>query len=133
VNPLYPQVSARALHRCEYCLAPEIIFNLAFEVEHIVPVIKGGQTDLSNLALACRSCNLYKGATLEATDPVTREKAKLFHPRNDSWQDHFRVHETNGVIEALTPVARVTLMVLKMNSRGQLEARQQWMRLGVYP
>jgi hypothetical protein len=133
VNPFYPQVAARALHQCEYCLAPEVVFNLAFEVEHIIPITKGGQHNLPNLALACRSCNLYKGATLEAIDPRTETMTRLFHPHRDLWQEHFRINETTGVIEALTSVARVTTTVLNMNSRGQVAARQQWMRLGVYP
>jgi pyruvate-formate lyase-activating enzyme len=36
-HPQYTLVAKRAKHRCEYCHAPEIIFNLAFEVDHIVP------------------------------------------------------------------------------------------------
>jgi hypothetical protein len=37
VNPSYPRVAARAGHLCEYCRAPELIFNFPFEVEHIIP------------------------------------------------------------------------------------------------
>lgn len=37
MNPHYPLVSRCAGHRCEYCRAPEAIFNFPFEVEHIVP------------------------------------------------------------------------------------------------
>ena len=49
---LYPQVALRARLRCEYCRAPESVFNLEFEVEHIVPTARGGSDELSNLALA---------------------------------------------------------------------------------
>jgi len=38
------------------------MFNFPFEVEHIAPVSAGGQDEEANLALACRSCNLYKWA-----------------------------------------------------------------------
>ena len=38
MNPLYAPVAARAAHRCEYCRAPEVIFNFRFEVEHIIPL-----------------------------------------------------------------------------------------------
>lgn len=55
MNPLYLQVAERANHRCEYCHAPEVVFNFPFEVEHIIPIAKRGKTDLDNLALACRS------------------------------------------------------------------------------
>ena len=53
-------MSQRAGHRCEYCHAPEAIFNLAFEVEHVIPISRQGADDESNLALACRACNLRK-------------------------------------------------------------------------
>ena len=38
MNPHYPEVALRAGHRCEYCYAPEAVFNLPLEVEHIVPL-----------------------------------------------------------------------------------------------
>ncbi|WP_293142745.1 HNH endonuclease [Okeania sp. SIO3I5] len=60
MNPKYPFVAKRAKHLCEYCYAPEVIFNLAFEVEHIIPIAKGGLNEVQNLALACRICNLRK-------------------------------------------------------------------------
>jgi hypothetical protein len=34
MNPLYARVAARAGDRCEYCHAPEAVFNFPFEVEH---------------------------------------------------------------------------------------------------
>ena len=37
MNDWYPLVAERAGHRCEYCLAPEAVFNFPFEVEHIFP------------------------------------------------------------------------------------------------
>lgn len=60
MNSNYPQVAARAEHRCEYCHAPEIVFHFPFEVEHVIPTSKGRDDNAQNLALACRSCNLYK-------------------------------------------------------------------------
>src|SRR5262249_45421276 len=51
---LYPSIAGRAGHRCEYCRAPEAIFNFPFEVEHIIPVSRGGSDDPSNLAPSCR-------------------------------------------------------------------------------
>ena len=50
-HPQYTLVAKRAKHRCEYCHAPEIIFNLAFEVDHIVPLSKKGDEKPENLAL----------------------------------------------------------------------------------
>lgn len=51
MNPLYPEIAARAEHRCEYCRAPESAFNLRFEIEHIVQQSAGGMTEIYNLAL----------------------------------------------------------------------------------
>lgn len=40
---------------CRYCGEP------ATEIDHIVPISKGGTGELSNLVPACRSCNASKG------------------------------------------------------------------------
>ncbi len=61
MNPLYTRIADRAAHHCEYCHAPELVFNFPFEVEHIIPISRGEADAESNLALACRSCNLRKG------------------------------------------------------------------------
>ena len=61
MNPFYLVIAGRANHRCEYCQAPELIFNFPFEVEHIIPLSRQGSNGNDNLALACRSCNLRKG------------------------------------------------------------------------
>ena len=79
-----------AAHRCEYCRAPEAIFNLPFEVEHIVPTSRGGSADELNHALACRACNVFKSNQLEGHDEVEGKSVRLYHPRQDSWEEHFR-------------------------------------------
>ncbi|MBW4573149.1 MAG: RRXRR domain-containing protein [Tolypothrix carrinoi HA7290-LM1] len=43
--------------KCAYCGAE----NVPFEVEHIYPKSKGGSDRVSNLTLACHSCNQAKG------------------------------------------------------------------------
>jgi 5-methylcytosine-specific restriction endonuclease McrA len=50
----------------------------ALEIEHIVPVVRGGSDDLTNLTLACKPCNLKK-RTLTAAEfghPHIHELAK---------------------------------------------------------
>jgi 5-methylcytosine-specific restriction endonuclease McrA len=133
MNPLYPVVAARAGHRCEYCRAPEGIFNLRFEVEHIFPTSREGLDEVSNCALACRSCNLHKSNQVEGLDELTDEIVRLFHPRNHRWEEHFRVDMESGTIVGLTEIGRVTIVSLQLNRPNQLTARRQWMRLALYP
>ena len=132
MNRYYAEVSDRAGHRCEYCKAPEVVFNFPFEVEHIIPPCAGGDDDLGNLALSCRSCNVFKAAVVQVRDDVTGVDVNLFHPQRDEWAAHFQLGE-DGRIEPMTPTGRVTIQQLRLNVPAQLAARQQWHRLGVYP
>jgi hypothetical protein len=133
VNLRYPTVAERAEHRCEYCRAPEAIFNLPFEVEHIVPTSRGGSDDVANLALACRACNLYKADRLTCRDEETGAEIRLFDPRSQSWNEHFTVDRATGAISGSTVVGRATAACLQMNRTVQLAARLQWMRLDIFP
>lgn len=133
MNPRYAQVALQAAHRCEYCHAPEAVFNLPLEVEHIVPVSRGGDDTAANWALACRACNLYKATHVSGSDPESHAVVRLFHPREDQWEHHFQVDMESGEIVGRTPIGRVTVVRLGMNSEAQIVARQQWMRLGLFP
>jgi hypothetical protein len=133
VNPHYPAVAERAGERCEYCHAPERVFNFAFEVEHIAPRSGGGTDALENLALACESCNLYKSDSSSAWDEAERQNVPLFHPRQHHWDEHFRLDSETGELRGLTAVGRATVARLKMNSAFQLRARRHWAQLGLYP
>jgi hypothetical protein len=128
----YSLVASRAGHRCEYCHAPEVAFNIAFEIEHIIPEGRGGQSQPDNLALGCRSCNLFKSDRTVAVDSATGEEVRLFHPRQDNWSDHFRVLP-DSTIEGLTAIGRVTVETLRLNSPRQQAARRQWKLLRLFP
>src|ERR1051325_1461371 len=93
MNPHYPLVSDRARHACEYCRAPERIVNVAFDVEHVTPQARGGETAEDNLALSCRSCNMYKSDHVRAVDELTGREVRLFNPRLDEWREHFSLIE----------------------------------------
>jgi hypothetical protein len=133
VNPLYSLAAQRARHRCEYWRAPEAVFNLPFEVEHVVPTARSGPDDEWNRALSCRSCNLYKSDRIEAFDDVSQEVAPLFHPRHDRWEEQFSFDRESGSIIGLTSTGRATVTVLQLNRPIQLAARRQWMLLGLFP
>lgn len=133
MNPNYSAVATRAGHRCEYCHAPEVIFNFTHEVEHIIPRSEHGADHVNNLALACRSCNLRKADYLTGVDESTGREERLFHPRLDNWSDHFQVEIETGVIRGLTAVGRATVTRLQLNSAAQLEARRLWIDLAIFP
>ena len=133
MNRRYAPVAERAGHRCEYCLAPEVIFNFPFEVEHIVPTSQGGADQPSNWALSCRACNLHKGDHQEAMDPQSLAVVPLFNPRQHLWEDYFRFDEDTAELAGLTPVGRATIACLQMNRPAHMDARRQWVRLKIFP
>jgi len=133
MNRYYAEVAARAGHRCEYCHAPEAIFNFPFEVEHIDPTSRLGSDESDNRALACRSCNLFKSDQLSGFDEVSQLEVRLFHPRRDRWEEHFAVDTDGATILGLTPIARVTIELLRLNADSQVHARKSWARLGLFP
>lgn len=132
MNPKYPFVATRAKHVCEYCHAPEVVFNLPFEVEHIIPVSRDGSDEEDNLALSCRSCNLYKSNLVSGFDEETQSEVALFNPRRDVWKEHFVVNKNTGELNGLTAAGRVTTFRLRINRAAQLAARIQWLRLGLF-
>ncbi len=77
------------------------------------PVAEGGKTVLENLALACVSCSLRKGARLRARDPRTGREAALFHPRAHRWKEHFAWKGNR--VTGITSTGRATADLLKMN------------------
>jgi HNH endonuclease len=86
---LQRRVRLRAGERCEYCRIVQAGQEATFHVDHVVPRVAGGVTSLENLALACVSCSLRKGARTTVIDPATGDAAQLFHPRLHAWSDHF--------------------------------------------
>lgn len=133
MNPHYPAVKRRADGRCEYCRAPETVFNCHFEVDHIQPLARGGATLLPNLALACSGCNNRKRAFERASDFETGAIVRLFNPRVDRWADHFHVDAESGEVLGLTPTGRATVDRLDMNNPNQLTARAIWIQLRLFP
>jgi hypothetical protein len=117
------QVIRRAEDRCEYCGLSQAGQEALFHVDHVVPVTAGGTAALENLALACVSCSLRKGARQQAPDPKTGEAVPLFHPRREVWGRHFR---WDGVlILGLTPTGRATVAALSMNRPLALAIRRE--------
>jgi 5-methylcytosine-specific restriction endonuclease McrA len=115
-------VRRRARDRCEYChIHQEDEPFFRFQIEHVVPRQHGGQTVESNLALACRSCNLHKGPNLTGIDPATGNIVPLLDPRRQDWGDHFAVRD--AFVVGLTATGRTTAQVLAMNAPSRIRLR----------
>ncbi|MFZ8829416.1 MAG: HNH endonuclease [Armatimonadota bacterium] len=130
---LRQQVFARAKGRCEYCLFPAEYSNAPMHCEHIIPKSKGGTTTLENLALACAWCNGYKGTQTSGRDPRTGRKVRLFHPRKDRWERHFRWSEDGIRIIGKTSIGRATVAALRLNREELVRLRQLLVAVGEHP
>lgn len=126
-------VAERARYRCEYCLSQLKYSADSFSVEHIVPVSREGTDELSNLALACQRCNNAKYAATQAIDPLTGLQAPLFHPRQDSWSEHFAWSHDSLMIHGLTPIGRATVERLRLNRAGVVNLRRVLRDAGEHP
>ena len=122
-------VRARAQESCEYCLIPEIASFAPHELDHVIAEKHGGETVEGNLALACNPCNEHKGSDLSSIDPETGEIVRLYQPRRDVWQDHFRLED--GAIIPITDIGRVTVRLLQMNRSVRVQERQLAEQAGI--
>ena len=124
----------RAGCSCEYCLLPTSGQVASFHLDHVVPRIAGGSSDLANLALACPHCNAHKWAQTEGKDPVTGQLTPLFNPRVQIWAEHFEwLQAPSGQILGKTPAGRATIVALKMNADDMLAVRALLAELGRFP
>lgn len=130
---LYDIVAARASHRCEYCHAPEVLFNHRFPIDHVIPRVFGGSDELANLALACHACNSHKYQKQIALDTIRNKAFRLFNPRRDKWKKHFRWNLTRTQIIGRPAIGRTTIIALQLNDTRQIEARILWRKIGKFP
>lgn len=126
---LVQQVWRRADNRCEYCRIPHPHYRLPFQVDHIIARQHGGTTILENLAMACYHCNRFKGPNIAGIDPDSGDLVRLFHPRADTWADHFRWDGAR--IVGQTAIGRVTVHVLSMNADDLLRLRVELLEEGL--
>lgn len=125
-SQLATQVTVRAAGRCEYCHAPQVLIGQAFHIDHIIPRFVGGQTQAENLCFAWSHCNIAKGGRTMAADPLTGKRVKLFNPRTDVWDEHFRWSQNWKRIKGRTPIGRASVIALDMNAKLLQQARPFW-------
>ncbi|MFO0812426.1 MAG: HNH endonuclease signature motif containing protein [Gemmatales bacterium] len=130
-RPLREQVWSRANACCEYCQIPQAYTDASHEIDHIIAEKHRGMTTLDNLALACFACNNHKGPNIAGIDPITGHVVRLFHPRVDTWNEHFQWR--GAYLEGLTAIGRATIQVLEINLRHRLLHREALRIEGVFP
>lgn len=128
---LREEVVLRAGNRCEYCGLSQLGQEAAFHIDHVTPRTAGGPTVADNLALACVSCSLRKGASQTAIDPGSGEETPLFNPREQAWAEHFGWEGER--ITPRTATGRATTAALALNRLVILAIRQEEAARGRHP
>lgn len=108
------QVTERDGRRCAYCRSP-LIAGVPMVIEHIVPLVAGGDSAPDDLCLSCYRCNEFKGPRRQAADPRDGQLVPLFHPRQQHWGDQFAWVDDGVTVEGLTPTGRATIVLLQLN------------------
>lgn len=103
------------------------------QIDHILPVAKGGSDDEGNLCLACEFCNQYKWTQTEGIDYQTGEQVPLFNPRQQRWEDHFSWSVDGVEIIGITAIGRATTVALRLNNDLAQAVRKNWIRAGWQP
>jgi hypothetical protein len=103
------------------------------EIEHIIPRAAGGVDEESNLWLACRLCNNFKSSLSRYPDPQTKRATALFHPRKQTWCDHFEWSDDGIRILGKTACGRATVAALRLNNLVAITVRRYWVEAGWHP
>jgi HNH endonuclease len=104
------------------------------EIEHILPLARGGTDEEDNLWLACPICNSHKSDKVEALDPQTGETVSIFNPRMQDWGEHFEWAEDGIRILGKTAIGRATVIALHLSTDPDaLAVRSYWVLAGWHP
>jgi hypothetical protein len=110
---------------------PQAFDDLPFQIDHIIARKHRGETQENNLALACFPCNNRKGPNIAGVDPETAQVVRLYHPRSDLWEEHFRWDGPRLV--GRTAIGRATVAVLEVNLPRRVALREALIDDGVFP
>lgn len=104
-----------------------------FQMEHIIPLSKGGESHADNLALVCNGCNNHKYNKISGIDKFTSSEVPLFHPRQHSWNDHFAWGPDMAFLIGLTATGRCTIGTLQLNRTELVSMRRILQRVHLHP
>ena len=72
---------------------------------------------------------IFEGAAF--LHPATGELVRLYDPRKDRWEEHFRI--AGAVVEPLTGIGATTAQLLRLNVTDRVVERQLLQSLNRYP
>ncbi len=124
-------VRERAARCCDYCHLSQTLSSIPFEIDPIVSRKHRGASTPENLAFSRFYCNSHKGPNIAGIDPESGPLSRLYHPRSDSWGEHFRW--SGATLAGLTPIGRTTIEVLGINSPDCVRLRMSLIREGLFP
>lgn len=109
------------LTRCAYCLIHEAHFGglRNFHVDHFRPKKRFPRLALSyvNLYYACGLCNTFKGQTWPTRTQLKRGFAFGDPCKENVYDKHLRVDETDGSLHPLTNIGRYMNLHLRLDRR----------------
>ncbi|MEM9946864.1 MAG: HNH endonuclease [Cyanobacteria bacterium P01_D01_bin.36] len=130
---LKAQIRQQARNRYGYCLSLQQYVLGTLEIEYIIPKSAGGSSREDNLWMACRPCNSHKADRTHGIDPLSEETVALYHPRKQTWNDHFAWSNDGTHIVGTTPCGRVTVEILQLNNPFSVAVRRSWVSVGWHP
>ncbi len=104
-----------------------------FQIDHIIPLSKGGTNKEENLWLLCETCNRAKSDKIEVFDAKTKTTVPIFNPRTQTWNEHFEWSKDFTRIIGKTPVGRSTVAELNLNKERIAQVRKNWFSAGWHP
>ena len=117
---------------CAYCQTNEALTVTTFEVEHIWPVSRGGETIVENLCLACPACNRFKSDRTHYK-LIDGTEVRLFHPQKDVWAEHFDWTVDGTFVVGLTDIGKSKVKLLRINRPQVVNVRALWVNAGRHP
>lgn len=111
INALYEAFDGK----CAYCGAEEDGEGRRHAVDHVIPVSRGGMHHLSNLVLACNSCNPSKGNKPLATFFIDKKDT------GDFPDEHFQMIERFLSVMAGIPPAEYRDLLLQEHAEYTVE------------
>ena len=121
------EVFKRDKFTCQYCgrMAPDVIL----EVDHIRPVIDGGNNNILNLVTSCRDCNRGKGKTRLSDDCEIKKQQKQLIDMADKkeqlemlidWKDELLAVTDRQIDSICNLIEKLTHMKVDHNQRNML-------------